>query len=114
MLQIDVLGTEYTITFKDRSDDKFLEECDGYTDKTTKQIVIVNEPKDNQLGCWDVYSKKVLRHEIIHAFMFESGLHGNANWDAAANQEHPEMVVDWFAAQWSKISFAFAVANAVF
>lgn len=112
-MEIDVLGTKYDITFKERNEDEFLADSDGYTDKTTKKIVIVKMPQDNQLGCWDAYSKKVLRHEIIHAFLFESGLHGNANWDATGSQEHPEMMVDWFAVQWVKITQAFAIANAI-
>ena len=112
-MEIDILGTKYDITFKEQDEDELLADCDGYTDKTTKKIVIVKRPKDNQLGCWDAYSKKVLRHEIIQAFLFESGLHGNANWDATEVQEHPEMIVDWFAVQWGKISWAFAVANAI-
>ena len=110
---LNVLGTLYSVFYKDEQTDKFLKECDGYTDKTTKQIVISTEPKDNQLGNWDEYRKKVLRHEIIHAFLFESGLHGQANYDAQNGQEHPEMMVDWFAAQWHKLAEAFKNADAI-
>ena len=110
---INVLGTLYSISCKDSNEDKLLRNCDGYTDKTTKQIVITKMPEENELGCFDVYRKKVLRHEIIHAFLFESGLHGNANWDALQGQEHPEMMVDWFAVQWEKISNAFRMADAI-
>ena len=112
-MSICVLGTMYSIIYKDQDKDEYLEKCDGYTDKTTRQIVITNEPKDNQLGKWDAYRKKVLRHEIIHAFLFESGLHANANYDALPGQEHPEMMVDWFAAQWEKIMEAFRNADAI-
>lgn len=112
-ITINILGTRYTVTYSDRKDDSLLEKCDGYTDKTTKTIVIENEPKDNELGVWDVYRKKVLRHEIIHAFLFESGLHGNANYDCAPGQEHPEMMVDWFASQFNKIADAFRIADAI-
>ena len=50
-MEIDVLGTKYDITFKERNEDEFLADSDGYTDKTTKKIVIVKMPQDNQLGC---------------------------------------------------------------
>lgn len=110
---INVLGTRYSISYKDSTDDKMLCKCDGYTDKTTKQIVVARITEENELGCFDVYRKKVLRHEIIHAFLFESGLHGEANWDAQQGQEHPEMMVDWFVVQWEKISNAFRMADAI-
>ena len=46
--------------------------------------------------------KQVLRHEIIHAYLYESGLGENSNspripW--ARNEE----IVDWFARQGQKI-----------
>lgn len=50
--------------------------------------------------------KKTLRHEIIHAFLTESGLHGNTyNVDGgwAMNEE----MVDWFAIQSPKIMRVF-------
>ena len=47
------------------------------------------------------YEKKILRHEIIHAFLFESGLAENSatseSW--ATNEE----MVDFFAIQFPKI-----------
>ena len=112
MIKINVLGTEYYIIYKEQSDDEMLEKCDGYTDKTAHKIVVTLCPKDNQLEQWNVYQKKVLRHEIIHAFLFESGLHGNANYDAVST-EHPEMMVDWFAVQYEKLTAAFKEAQAI-
>ena len=49
----------------------------------------------------ECYIKKVLRHEIVHAFLFESGLgecsHSSEMW--AKDEE----IVDWFARQGDKI-----------
>jgi hypothetical protein len=111
-MNINVLGTQYSIIFKRPQDDKFLvEESDGYCDKTTKELVIVSERETNELGDFSVYQKQCLRHEIIHAFMFESGL--------ANNWEHPnqfgpdETTVDWFAIQGEKIYKAWREADAI-
>lgn len=108
--KVNVLGTEYTITVSNEKQDKIMKGADGYTDKTTKRIVVLDKPEDNDLGDFDSYQRKVLRHEIIHAFLFESGLHGNANY--SADGEHPEMMVDWFAVQFDKLEAAFIDSGA--
>ena len=43
--------------------------------------------------------------EIIHAFMFESGL--GYSWQHAEEFGHDETTVDWFARQFAKIHKAF-------
>ena len=68
---IDVLGTEYKIFERSKADDSELASCDGYCDKTTHEIVITIKDDDCNLGDFEVYRKKLLRHEIIHAFLFE-------------------------------------------
>ena len=97
---VHILGTEYIILKRSERDDKRLNVCDGYCDWTTKQIVVKQEMRGN-LGNMDFYMKKVIRHEIIHAFALESGLRESsldtASW--AANEE----MVDWFAIQSPKI-----------
>ena len=47
------------------------------------------------------FRKKVARHEIIHAFLYESGLSHNSEW---ANNEE---MIDWIAIQFSKMLKAF-------
>ena len=55
--------------------------------------------------------KQTLRHEIVHAFLGESGLSNNSNSiDAWARNEE---VVDWFAIQGPKIYKAWQEAGAV-
>mgnify|MGYP004508125839 CR=1 FL=1 len=103
-MTIDVLGTTYTIYYKPLTD------LDGYCDKTTKEIVISTKDDNCNLGNFEIYQNKVLRHEIIHAFMFESGL--------AENWEHMELgqeetVIDWFAIQGLKIYKAWQQANCI-
>lgn len=103
---VDILGTQYRVFLHDGSDPK-LEEADGYCDSTSKKIVIRGEiPKTvNTVSNLSVYQQKVLRHEIIHAFLYESGLDNNSWAD--------EEVVDWFALQFEKIRTAIAMASSI-
>lgn len=107
-MKIDVLGTKYTIIVTTTAKDRFLENCDGYCDKTTKMIVVKAEESDNELGNYDEYLKKVKRHEIIHAFLFESGLHENFKHPGWG---HDETTIDWFAVQFPKLLQAFKAAD---
>lgn len=85
---------------------------DGVCDYLTHQILISN------LSDWDEtedrkaeYTKQTLRHEIIHAFLFESGLGYNSekteHW--AMNEE----MTDFFALQFPKIIKAMKKAGAL-
>lgn len=109
-MKVDILGTEYTIEEKTQEEDSFLEKCDGYCDKSTKRIVVAKETPINELGDYEWYKKKVMRHEIIHAFLFESGLH--ENWEHKENG-HDETVVDWIAVQFPKLLAVFKAADAM-
>ena len=104
--RVSILGETYTI-YKDSEDDDFrLKESDGYTDWTTKIIVIWDGScweRQNSVGNIEKYRNKVLRHEIIHAFVMESGLHEAATFD----DDHFEQMVDWIAIQFPKIQEVF-------
>lgn len=101
--KINILGTEYTICEKTEEQDCRLKKCDGYCDKTSKEIVIIKVTDDNcDLHNPKWYTDKLLRHEIVHAFLFESGMHECTNWDAK-DSCHNEQLVDWFAIQSPKI-----------
>lgn len=110
MKEINVLGTKYTVEFKSVSEDPLFEKCDGYCDWTTKRIVVEREA-EGTLGNMVSYIQKVLRHEIVHAFLFESGLaecsKSADSW--ALNEE----MVDWFARQGVKIHAAWREAGAL-
>ena len=61
---------------------------------------------------FEVYEKTNLRHELIHAFLFESGLDGNSIWGNGDN-DHPEQVVEWLALQFPKILKVFKECKAL-
>ena len=107
---VHILGTVYTIREQSERDNKLLEGCDGYCDWTAKEIVVEREIQGT-LQDMEVYIRKVLRHEIVHAFLMESGLaecSGATDWWA-----QNETMVDWFARQGQKIWDAWAEAGAL-
>lgn len=98
-MKIKVLGTEYEI-IKDASEKEYpqLKKCDGFTDFSVKKIVVAEFEKDeNSVDDLEWYKKKVFRHELVHAFIHESGLAENCEW--ARNEE----LTDWIAIQFEKI-----------
>ena len=99
---INVLGTDIRVQFRKTEQDKSLEECDGYFDSSECLIVVkIPEQDSMSLGNMESYQKKVLRHELVHAFLYESGMaHCSGCVDSWASNEE---MVDWFAIQSPKI-----------
>lgn len=109
-MKVNILGTDYEIIRKKEVDEPKLEDADGFCDTSIKQIVVEifeKEPMSIEDLCY--YAKKVMRHEIIHAFIYESGLWNNSGdvkgW--AVNEE----MVDWIAIQFPKMLKAFQEAD---
>lgn len=105
---IDVLGTTYHIQYRTIAEDKHLENADGYCDYTSKNIVIKSE-NDAELEDFEWLQRKSLRHEILHAFLAESGL--QSNFQHAEEYGHDETMIDWFAIQFPKIGKIFEQLN---
>lgn len=99
---INIMGTDIRVEFRKTADDKKLSNADGYFDHSTSMIVVlIPEPDENSVEDLERYQKKVLRHELMHAFLHESGLSANSvGVDAWATNEE---MVDWFAIQSPKI-----------
>ena len=106
---IHILGTEYTVTLATEQAEPRLEGCDGFCDETTKEIVVENHKRGqaNSKGNLELQEQKNIRHEIVHAFLFESGLAENSDW--AQNEE----MVDWIAQQGPKLIKAWQEAGAL-
>ena len=105
-MSIDILGTEYSIVFADFGKDETAKKCQlcGYTSKLTKKITIINAksiyPDDSDEECREM-EKETIRHEIVHAFLYESGLDSSTQ-GGTAWAENEEMI-DWIAIQGAKI-----------
>ena len=104
MKTVNILGTEYTVVETDKETEKRLSDCDGFCDKSSKEIVIITEYEESELSNWEWYRKQILRHEIIHAFFFESGLMENFESKPYGIME---TLVDWIAIQFPKILKAY-------
>lgn len=103
---VDILGAEYSIVEASEQDEARLKDCDGFCDWTAKEIVVEREINGN-LYDMESYIRKVKRHEIVHAFLFESGLAHSSKW--ATNEE----LVDWIAFQAEKIIKAWQEVGAL-
>lgn len=107
--EVHILGTRYSIRIIDEDDYRYDREADGWCDPSVKEILIFNY-KQSAESVKDLiaYQKKVLRHEIVHAFLYESGLwqnaYGSKCW--AKNEE----MIDWMAIQIPKIQRAYKEA----
>jgi hypothetical protein len=112
--KISILGAEWEILHRLRKENKYLKECNGYTDYTIRRIVVrrfPKPPKYYEYQALENHAKKAARHEIIHAFLYESGLAGNSGeadtW--AMNEE----MIDWIVFQHGKLHKAFEEAGAL-
>lgn len=110
---VDILGTKYTIRRVGVGQDEYMDKLQygGYCSGTAKEIVLLdlrtvpdwaNEPRE----IISRKEKETLRHEIIHAFLNESGLGWNSFPVEHAWAKNEEMV-DWIAIQFPKISKVF-------
>lgn len=112
--KVNILGSEWKIIYRD--DDPAFEDAKGYANGPAREIVIAN-PKvvalDNlAFSLKDEYTdmRRVVRHEIVHAFLMESGLdESSLPADAWATNEE---MVDWFARQGPKIYKAWKEVDA--
>lgn len=109
-MKIDVLGEKYKVIVTNQKDEPRFARVSGFCDNTTKECVIDDfstsfEPLTK--GDLTDQMKKNIRHEIVHAFLYESGLAENSDW--ALNEE----IVDWIAMQGLKLYKAWQEAGAV-
>lgn len=106
MLTVNILGTEYKVIREEFGDKDY----DGFCDHTDKTIKIRTD-NINNVGDFEAMMRKQLRHEIIHAFLAESGL--QANFEHYRQFGHEETIVDWMAIQFPKMYEAFRSVNAI-
>lgn len=103
--KVNILGSEWSVKFGNEEAYPNLTNVDGYTDLSIREIVVDDmKASQGQIGAkanLGHYQKQVVRHEIIHAFLLESGLDSNSH--EAESWATNEEMVDWFAIQSPKI-----------
>lgn len=103
-MKLNILGTEYKFKIISENEEPRLKNNWGFTDYHTKEIYVRDDiEKETEESCKNLkeFKNKVIRHEIVHAFLYESGLCENS-YDIHAWATNEEMV-DWFAMQSPKI-----------
>jgi len=118
-LKINVLGTDYTVSYHDYKDKPIFEKrsIGGYSDDVAYEIVICNMKThpgfEDETEEWcKTLEKRILRHEIVHAFLSESGLQDSTCQVDAPWAKNEEMV-DWIAIQFPKLLKAFKDADCI-
>ena len=104
---INILGTDYSFIESNEEQDRRLEDNNGYHDGYAKIICVNNDYNENHSDAirnFTEYKNKVKRHEIIHAFLHESGLR---KWS------DDELLVEWLAIQFPKMLSAFQKVDCV-
>ena len=102
-MQLNILGSTWTVKSKTvKEEPRFKDGACGLTDASCKTILLLDAAPDEYTISDPVSDlQHTIRHEIIHAFLFESGIWCNSakteNW--SMNEE----MVDWFAIQMPKI-----------
>lgn len=104
---VNILGTEYKLEYKTEEQDEMFNSCNGYCDYTGKRIVVLSKARKND-DCddFEVERMRIVRHEIVHCFLIESGLIGNTHRDDNGWAKNEEMV-DWIAIQFPKMCKVF-------
>ena len=98
---VSILGTPYTVLF-DVPEEELPEGADGCMDQSIRVIKIGKfEPSRDSLKNLNEYKNKVLKHEVIHAFLYESGMWNNSGSCEAWGMD--ETITDWIAIQFPKI-----------
>lgn len=104
--KVNILGTEYSIYFVEKFPENlsdYEEDSDAVFNSFNREIYVkTKKEKDITEQGRERILKKNLRHEILHGFLYESGLSSNTYGHIGAWAEHEEMI-DWFAIQSPKI-----------
>jgi len=111
--KVNILGTEYTVYLKTGDECPKLDAINagGYAEPFSKELYVRDVPREKEdprnVTNIEESIKGIIRHEMIHAFLHESGLAVNSEW--AQNEE----LVDWIALQAPKLFKAFKEAGAL-
>lgn len=94
-IKVNILGTEYQVIINKDSNNPKMKNRAGYIEAYSKEIFLKDiEVDEDTYKNIEEFQKKVLRHEMMHAFFHEAGLE---------HYYEDENLVDWLALQIPKI-----------
>lgn len=118
-MKLNVLGTTYTVEKKKWLDEPVFQNsrCLGFCDSHSLRIVYCDLKtndnwKDESEEGINRAEKEILRHEIVHAFLSESGLNGCAHHYDGAWSYNEEMI-DWIAIMGPRLYDAWVKAKCI-
>ena len=115
-MRVSVLGVQYAVEYRTGTQDPefTVAACDGYCDTSIKlcaarKYTDAERKEPGSKKDLDAYTRKCMRHELVHAFLYESGLSIDSlsptAW--ASNEE----MIDWLAIQGPKLYDAWKQAK---
>lgn len=117
-MELNILGKIYLTEFMDYKDDPSFEaaSCCAYHDGIGKKIVIccadtIEERKGYPREENAEFERIAMRHEILHAFLYQSGLDTSSFISENCGWARNEEMIDWFAMQAPKIVEAYRAAG---
>lgn len=118
-MDVDILGTTYKIIIKKISEDEDLKNrrLSGRCNRFHHEIIVADMEETEYFGELTEtekteYKKEVLRHEIVHAYLNESGWSTTRMFSGLDGRQTNEMV-DWIALQFPKMIDTFKQAGAI-
>lgn len=98
---VKILGQTWRVKICSMETEPRLKTLSGFTDRTSHFIGIIDpDEKECNLDNPVALVKEIMRHEVIHAYMFESGL--GDSWEHSQYGQD-ETIVDWIALQFDKM-----------
>lgn len=85
---VSILGEDYVVKFENTRTESVLKDADGECRWYKKEIVIDDELEEKE------HKEFVIKHEILHAFLAESGLR---------KYREDEDIINWIAWNFEKI-----------
>lgn len=111
-MQLNILGSTWKVVSRKEKDDERLKNASGLTDPSCRMIVLADAtPEEYTIGVPANDLQRTLRHEIVHAFLYESGLWCNSGY--CENWAMHEEIVDWISLQLPKIWEVCSLAGAM-
>lgn len=103
---INILGTEYRINVLAYDNEQLTSRGASGLCDSLRRVITISDMQDLPAEDVDLAQKKVLRHEVVHAFLAECGLDENSlvlddAW--AVNEE----MVEWISVMIGKIMRSF-------
>lgn len=90
---VNILGQDYVVKFENTRTESVLKDADGECRWYKKEIIIDDELEEQE------HKEFVIKHEILHAFLAESGLR---------KYREDEDIINWFAWNFEKIAKVFS------